>query len=49
MSQTVRTLDGIVRNVYAANAGKLAAWIAAQHVEKPPKKKAPPPPEPPTP
>ena len=43
---TVRILDGIVRNVYANNPGKLAAWIAAQHVEKAPKKKATPPPIP---
>ena len=38
----VRTLDGIVRNVYANNPGKLAAWLSASHVEKAPKKKAPP-------
>lgn len=35
----VRTLDGIARNVYANNPGKLAAWISASHVEKAPKKK----------
>ena len=33
--------DGIVRNLYATNAGKLVAWIASQHVEKTPKKKEP--------
>jgi hypothetical protein len=36
----VRILDGIVRNVYANNPGKLAAWLSASHVEKAPKKKA---------
>lgn len=35
----VRILDGIVRNVYANDPGKLAAWISASHVEKAPKKK----------
>ena len=43
----VRTLDGIARNVYATNPGRLAAWLAASHVEKAPKKKDPP--APPTP
>lgn len=38
----VRILDGILRNKYANNPGKLAAWLSASHVEKPPKKKAPP-------
>lgn len=37
----VRILDGIVRNVYANDPGKLAAWISASHVEKAPKKQAP--------
>lgn len=37
----VRTLDGIVRNKYANDPGKLAAWISASHVEKAPKKKDP--------
>jgi hypothetical protein len=37
----VRTLDGIVRNVYANDPGKLAAWLSASHVEKAPKKPAP--------
>lgn len=37
----VRTLDGIVKNRYANDPGKLAAWISASHVEKPPKKKTP--------
>ena len=38
----VRILDGIVRNRYANDPGKLAAWISASHVEKAPKKKDPP-------
>jgi len=38
---TVRILDGIVRNVYANDPGKLAAWISASLVEKAPKKQAP--------
>lgn len=38
----VRILDGIVKNRYANDAGKLAAWISASHVEKAPKKKTPP-------
>ena len=38
----VRVLDGIVKNKYANDPGKLAAWISANHVEKAPKKKAPP-------
>ncbi len=37
----VRVLDGIVKNKYANDPGKLAAWISASHVEKAPKKKAP--------
>ncbi|MBK9216198.1 MAG: hypothetical protein IPM59_11485 [Chloracidobacterium sp.] len=37
----VRILDGIVRNVYANDPGKLAAWISASHVEKAPKKQTP--------
>jgi hypothetical protein len=44
----VRTLNGIVRNVYSGNPGKLAAWTAASHVESDPQK-APPPAPPPTP
>ena len=30
----VRTLDGIVKNIYANNPGKLAAWLSASHVQK---------------
>ncbi len=37
----VRILDGIVRNRYANDPGKRAAWIAASHVEKAPTKKDP--------
>jgi hypothetical protein len=37
----VRILDGIVKNKYANNPGKLAAWISASHVEKAPKEKEP--------
>lgn len=42
MNVAVRILDGIVKNKYANNPGKLAAWISASHVEKAPKKKDPP-------
>ncbi|MBK8303407.1 MAG: hypothetical protein WBC19_15330 [Pyrinomonadaceae bacterium] len=45
----VRILDGVVKNKYANDVGKLAAWISASHVEKAPKKKEPTPPTPPTP
>lgn len=38
----IRTVDGIVRNKYANDPGKLAAWASASHVEAAPKKKAPP-------
>jgi hypothetical protein len=37
----VRILDGVVKNKYANDVGKLAAWISASHVEKAPKKKEP--------
>ena len=37
----VRILDGVVRNKYASNTGKLAAWTSASHVEKDPKKAKP--------
>ena len=32
-------VGGIVRNKYANNPGKYAAWLSASHVEKAPKKK----------
>jgi hypothetical protein len=30
----VRTMNGAVRNRYRADAGKLAAWLSASHVER---------------
>lgn len=33
-----RILDGVVKNIYRNNAGKLAAWTSASHIEKAPKK-----------
>jgi hypothetical protein len=39
MNVSVRIVDGIVKNKYANNPGKLAEWISASHVEKAPKKK----------
>lgn len=44
-----RVLNGVVRNKYAGDPGKLAAWESAQHVEKAPEKDKPVPPVPPTP
>ena len=38
----VRTLDGIVRNRYANDPGKLAAWLSASHVKKAPQPATPP-------
>lgn len=35
----VRILDGVVKNKYANDVGKLAAWTSASHVEKAPTKK----------
>lgn len=32
-------IDGIVRNGYKNDVGKLGAWTSASHVEKKPKKK----------
>jgi len=46
MMLAVRIVDGIVRNVFAGDIGKLAAWESASHVEKAPqtpKPKSPPP------
>ncbi|HQZ83176.1 MAG TPA: hypothetical protein PLR83_08150 [Pyrinomonadaceae bacterium] len=37
-----RILDGIVRNVYKNDVGKLAGWTSTSHIEKPPKKSEPP-------
>jgi hypothetical protein len=38
----IRELDAIVKNAYTNNPGKLAAWVAASHVERPPTKPKPP-------
>ena len=35
----VRILDGVVKNKYANDVGKLAAGTSASHVEKAPQKK----------
>ena len=40
----VRILDGVVRNKYRDNAGKLAAWTSASHIERTSPKTAPIPP-----
>lgn len=37
----VRILNGVVRNRYRSNVGKLAAWTSASHIEKAPKKDQP--------
>ncbi len=37
-----RILDGVVKNKYRDDVGKLAAWLSASHIEKAPKAKAPP-------
>lgn len=34
-----RILDGVVKNKYRNNVGKLAAWLTASHIEKAPQKK----------
>ena len=39
----VRILNGVVKNKYASNTGKFAAWVSASHIEKDPQ------PTPPTP
>jgi hypothetical protein len=31
-----RILDGVVKNKYRSNVGKLAAWLSASHIEKAP-------------
>ena len=38
----LRICDRVMRNNYATNPGKLAAWLSASHVEREAKKKAPP-------
>jgi hypothetical protein len=46
----VRELDPIMHNLYAADTGRLAAWLSASRVERAPRHPAPPtPPTPPTP
>ena len=37
----LRILDPVMKNIYAGNIGKLAAWLSASHIEKAPKKKTP--------
>ena len=32
--QAVRTLEGVVKNKYRSNTGKLTAWLSASHIEK---------------
>lgn len=34
----VRILDGVVKNKYRNNVGKLASWATASHIERPPKR-----------
>ncbi|HEX8494244.1 MAG TPA: hypothetical protein VF658_15455 [Pyrinomonadaceae bacterium] len=50
--RTVRELDPIMRNMFAAEPAILAAWLSAIHVERPPRrsknKKTPTPPPPPS-
>lgn len=36
-----RILDGVVKNKYRTNVGKLAAWLSASHIERAPKSAAP--------
>ena len=36
----VRILNGIVKNVFRNDVGKLAAWLSASHIERPSKKPA---------
>lgn len=35
----VRILNGVVKNIFRNDAGRLAAWTSASHIEKDPKKK----------
>lgn len=35
--KALRVLDGVVKNKYRSNVGKLAAWATASHIERPPK------------
>ncbi|MGI8788386.1 MAG: hypothetical protein ACR2HG_11575 [Pyrinomonadaceae bacterium] len=36
--QAVKTLEGVVKNKYRSNTGKLAAWLSASHIERSPAK-----------
>ena len=36
-----RILDGVVKNKYRNNVGKLTAWLSASHIERPPKSNTP--------
>jgi hypothetical protein len=50
LKDAVRELSPIVMNTFAQDAGKIASWKSASHVERAPKKKKaaqPPPPPPP--
>lgn len=38
---TVRELDAIMRNTFAGNPAKLAAWLSASHVERNPQRNTP--------
>lgn len=38
----VRVLNGVVKNKYRSNIGKLAAWLSASHIERLPVKEEPP-------
>lgn len=33
-----RILNGVVKNIYRNDVGKLAAWLSASHIERPPKR-----------
>lgn len=44
-----RILDGIAKNIFANDVGKLAAWLQASHIERPPRRTPTPTPTPPTP
>lgn len=37
-----RILEGVVKNRYRNNVGKLAAWLSASHIERAPKSSKPP-------
>lgn len=37
----LRIAEAVMKNKYADDVGKLAAWLSASHIERAPKKKAP--------